>query len=121
MKQRNQRGYSESVQWAVLTPVVMIMLLGAIQAGLWWHGRTTVQHAAAAAAEAESVFRTTPGSGQRAAETIAAAGGVNGVSVQIMRRPDRVDVVVAGSVPLLVDLGMSTVTQRATAPLERAG
>lgn len=120
MRRQDERGYSESVQWAVLTPLLMLLLLGAIQVGLFWHGRNTVLHAAAAAAEAESAYLGAPGSGQRAAETIAGAGGVAGVSVAVSRGADRVEVVVSGNVPLVVDLGMSQVTQRASAPRERA-
>lgn len=116
---RNERGHSESVQWAMLTPIVMLLLLGAIQVAMAWHGRNTVQHAAAAAAEAESLFRAPAGSGQRAAETIAAAGGVSGVAVRVNRTPDRVHVEVSGRVPLLIDLGMGHVSQRADAPVER--
>lgn len=120
MRRRNERGYSESVQWAMLIPLVMLLLLGAIQVGVWWHGRNTVLHAAAAAAEAESAYFAAPGSGQRAAETIAAAGGVAGVTVAVSRNTDRVDVMVSGTVPLLIDLGMSQVTQRASSPREHA-
>lgn len=120
MRVRDERGYSESVQWAMLTPLVMLLLLGAIQVGVYWHGRNTVLHAAAAAAEAESVYRGAPGSGQRAAETIAAAGGIHGVTVAVNRGAERVDVIVTGTVPLLVDLGMSEVSQRASSPMERA-
>lgn len=121
MRRRDERGYSESVEWAMLTPLVMLLLLGAIQVGLWWHGRNTVLHAAAAAAEAESAYRSAPGSGQRAAETVAAAGGLRGVTVAVSRGAERVDVAVSGTVPLLVDLGMSEVNQRASSPMERAG
>jgi Flp pilus assembly protein TadG len=120
MRHRDERGYSESVQWAMLTPLLMLLLLGAIQVGLWWHGRNTVLHAAAAAAEAESAYLSAPGSGQRAAEIIAAAGGIQTVTVAVNRGAERVDVVVSGSVPLLVDLGMSEVSQRASSPMERA-
>lgn len=116
---RDERGYSESVQWAMLTPLVMLLLLGALQVAMVWHGRNTVQHAAAAAAEAESVFRAPAGSGQRAAQTIASAGGVTGVAVRVDRTPNRVHVEVSGQVPVLIDLGMGRVSQRADAPLER--
>lgn len=117
---RDERGYSESVQWAMLTPVILLLFLGAIQVGMLWHGRNTALQAAAAAAEAESVYRATPGVGQRAAESIAAAGGLTGVSVAVARGPQQVDVVVTGAIPVIVDLGMGHVTHHASAPLERA-
>lgn len=116
---RDERGYSESVQWAVLTPMLMLLLLGAIQVGMMWHGRNTVLHAAAAAAEAESFYGAAPGSGQRAAERIASAGGLSAVSVQVSHSTELVEVRVTGEVPVLVDLGMGRVEQQATTPLER--
>lgn len=121
MRRPDERGYSESVQWAMLTPLVMLLLLGAIQIGMWWHGRNTALHAAAAAAEAESAYRSAAGSGQRAAETVAAAGGLQGVTVAVSRGAEQVDVTVSGTVPLLVDLGMSDVSQQASSPMERVG
>ena len=36
---RSARGLSESVQWAVLTPLVLMVLLGLIHAGVLMHGR----------------------------------------------------------------------------------
>lgn len=108
------------MQWAMLTPLLLLLLLGALQVGVLWHGRSTVLHAAAAAAEAESLYRAAPGSGLQAARTIAAAGGVGNVSIDVARTAHRVDVEVTGTVPVLIDLGMSRVSQRASAPVERA-
>ncbi|NNG20536.1 hypothetical protein HJ590_13360 [Naumannella sp. ID2617S] len=115
---RDERGLSESVQWAVITPVLLLTLLGGLQAGLWWHGRNTVLQAAAAAAEAESALGAGHGAGHSAATAVANAGGLSEVSVTVRRGAGRVDVDVSGRVPLLVDLGMSAVTERASAPLE---
>ncbi|OYO00799.1 TadE/TadG family type IV pilus assembly protein [Enemella evansiae] len=118
MRTRDERGLSESVQWAMLTPVLLLTLLGGIQAGLWWHGRNTVLHAAAAAAEAESALGSGQGAGSSAAASIAAAGGLTGVEVSVRRGAATVDVEVTGRIPLLVDLGMSRVTERASSPVE---
>ncbi|MDO5498126.1 MAG: TadE/TadG family type IV pilus assembly protein [Propionibacteriaceae bacterium] len=119
MRARDERGLSESVQWAVLTPLLMLLLLGALQVGMLWHGRNTTLHAAAEAAHAESVFGATTGSGLRVAENIARAGGLNDVSVVVDRSGDRVDVRVSATVPVLIDLGLGRVSQSASAPLER--
>lgn len=115
---RDERGLSESVQWAMLMPLLMFLLLGAIQVGMMWHGRNTVRHAAAAAAEAESIHHAMPGSGQRSATRVAGAGGVSDLTVTVTRSPVRVDVEVSASVPVVVDLGMGRVTERASAPVE---
>lgn len=115
---RDERGMSESVQWVVLLPLAMLLLLGAIQVGMLWHGRNTVRQAAAAAAEAESAYRAAPGSGLHSAAQIAAAGGVSEVAVAVSRSGGLVEVEVTGAVPVLVDLGLGRVVQRASAPLE---
>ena len=36
---RDQRGLSESVQWAVLMPLLLLMVLGISHAGIWLVGR----------------------------------------------------------------------------------
>lgn len=118
MVRRNERGYSESLQWAMLVPVLMLLLLGAIQMGMMWHGRNTAHHAAAAAAEAASIHRAPPGAGHQAAVQIADAGGLSDVAVHISRSTERVDVAVTANVPVLIDLGMGRVTQRASSPVE---
>lgn len=118
MRNRDERGLSDSVQWAVLVPLTMLLLLGALQVGMLWHGRNTVHHAAAAAAEAESAYLAAPGTGHQSAVRIAAAGGLTDVAVRVTRGSGRVDVEVSATVPVLIDLGMGRVTQRATSPIE---
>lgn len=118
MRVRDERGLSESVQWAMLMPLLMVLLLGAIQVGMMWHGRNTVRHAAAAAAEVEAFHGASPGSGQRTALRIASAGGITDLTVTVARSMGRVDVEASASVPVLVDLGLGRVTERASAPIE---
>lgn len=118
MPRRDERGLSESVQWAMLTPVLLFTLLGGLQVGLWWHGRNTVLHAAAAAAEAESALGAGRGAGSEAAASIARSGGLGGVEVSVRRTAVSIEVEVTGRIPLLVDLGMGRVTERASSPLE---
>ncbi|WP_157676978.1 TadE family protein [Auraticoccus monumenti] len=111
---------TESVQWALVIPVVLAILLAAVQVATWAHGRHTVRHAAAAAAEAASVSRGSPERDARSAATsVAGAGGLHSVEVLVTTRPDRVEVVTRARVDLIVDLGLSTVTARAEAPRER--
>jgi hypothetical protein len=43
MRARDERGLSESVQWAVLWPALMLLTLGIIQAGIFLHGRNGEQ------------------------------------------------------------------------------
>lgn len=119
MHRRDERGLSESVQWAVLTPLVLFVLLAAVQVGLVWHGRVTVREAAAAAAERESTYQAPVGSGRPVAERVLAAGGVTTVAVHSRRAVDRVEVSVTGRVPGVVDWGSATIRETAVAPKER--
>lgn len=116
---RGERGASESVQWAVLTPVVMLMFLGIIQAGIWYHGSNVAGHAAAAAARAESVHGAASGSGRAAAEAIVGNGGLDQVAVEVSRGAGTIDVVVTGRAPMVFDLGLGAVRRTASAPLEQ--
>ena len=48
---RDERGLSESTQWAVLFSLLMLLTLGIIQAGIHLHGRNVAQRAATAAVD----------------------------------------------------------------------
>ena len=113
----DQRGLTESLQWAVLWPVVMLLVLGTVQLGVWWHARLTLSAAAATAADMLSVERTSPASAQAAALNVASA---EAVSVSVSRGARQVDVVVRGSAPLVIDLGLGRIEATASAPRELA-
>ncbi|GAB3708262.1 TadE family protein [Mariniluteicoccus flavus] len=118
-RSRNERGASESVQWALLAPVMLAVLFGAIQVGLMWHGRNVAVNAAAAAVEAESAYGSRPGDAQRAAATIAHAGGLLDHRVEVSGDATAVRARVVGRIPVLVDLGLGQVDEIASAPRER--
>ena len=46
----SERGLADSLQWAVLVPALLGLVLGTIQTGIWLHGRTVASDAALAAA-----------------------------------------------------------------------
>lgn len=115
----DERGVSESVQWAVLLPALLLCVLGVLQAGLWVYGMGTARQAAAAAAEAEAVLDAPAGAGRAAADQVAAAGGLEGVQVAVGADAALVDVTVTAQVPLFFDLGQGRVSGHATFPRER--
>ena len=98
----------------------MLLVLGTVQLVVWWHSRLTLSAAAATAADMLSVERTSSDTAQAAALNVASAGGVEGVSVSVSRGPRQVDVIVRGSAPLLIDLGLGRVEATASAPRELA-
>ena len=70
-------------------PVLMLVTLGVLQAGLWLHGRNVAQRAATAAVD---VARGSAGSVEAAREAgaeLARSGGLDGVSVEVVRGADR--------------------------------
>jgi Flp pilus assembly protein TadG len=116
---RDERGLSESVQWAVLWPLLMLVTLGIIQAGIFLHGRNVAQRAATAAVDAARGSYGSAAEAQQLAETIAAAGGLKNISVRIQRIGTTVSANVSANAPMIFDLGLGRVTETATAPLER--
>jgi Flp pilus assembly protein TadG len=116
---RDERGLSESVQWAVLWPLLMLVTLGIIQAGIFLHGRNVAQRAATAAVDAARGSYGSAAEAQKLAETIAAAGGLKDISVRIQRAGTTVNANVSATAPMIFDLGLGRVTETATAPLER--
>ena len=47
----NQRGVAESTQWAMLLPILLLLVLGLVQTGVWLYSRTVAAQAAAAVAD----------------------------------------------------------------------
>ncbi|MDN5571081.1 MAG: pilus assembly protein [Propionibacteriaceae bacterium] len=110
---------TDSVQWAILTPLLLFTVLGIIQTGLWLHGRTIASTAAIAAAEEAAVLGATDHDAFAIANRIAGAGGLADVGVNVDRGAERVRVVVSGRMPTFVDLGQTRVSEQATRPVER--
>lgn len=108
---------SESLQWAVILPGLMLCVLGLIQTGVWINGRQVLHSAAAAAAEVEAVLGASPGSGESAARQVA-GGTVVDLEVTVVRTAARVEVTVTGRVPVFFDLGQGALSAQAGAALE---
>jgi Flp pilus assembly protein TadG len=111
----NQRGFSESTQWAVLTPVVLLIVLGLVQLGVWLHARTVAGQAAATVADlSASGAADAVGAGQR----VAATGGLQQVSITTAIKKDLVVVTVTGRAPLFFDVGQGQIVEQAVLPRE---
>ncbi len=117
----SERGVSESTQWALLIPVLMLVVLGTIQAGIWLHARTVVTQAAGAAAEQVAWSRGSDGDAAAMARRIAGSGGLAGAQVQIERTAGNVRVTVSARPALILDLGFGPVTEHVLMPLEQVG
>jgi Flp pilus assembly protein TadG len=116
---RDERGLSESVQWAILWPLLMLLTLGIIQAGIFLHGRNVAQRAATAAVDTARGSYGTAADAQHLAETIASSGGLENISVRVQRTGTTARADVSGNAPTIFDLGLGRITETAIAPLER--
>ncbi len=116
---RRDRGMSESVQWTMLTPLILMLVLGIIQVGLWGYARGVVLNAAVAAAEEASLYGAPAGSGVAIADAVAVKGGLAAVEVTVEDDGTRVTAVVRGHMPSLIDLGLTRVDAQVTRPKEK--
>lgn len=110
---------SDSVQWAILTPAILLTVLGLIQVGIWMHGRTVASNAAIAGAEEASMLGATPARARTVAQIVAADGGLKDVRVTVARTATTARVTVRGRTPSFVNLGQEAVEGGATRPVER--
>jgi Flp pilus assembly protein TadG len=116
---RDERGLSESVQWAVLWPLLMLLTLGIIQAGIFLHGRNVAQRAATAAVDAARGSYGSAGEAEQLGATIAGSGGLRNISVRVRRTGSTVTADVTAYPPVIFDLNVGRINETAAAPLER--
>lgn len=112
----NQRGFSESTQWAILTPVVLVLVLGLVQLGVWLHARTAAGEAAATAADLQAAGLP---HAVEAGERIATAAGLRSVTITSETDQEVVVVTVTGRAALFFDVGQGMIQERAVSPRER--
>ena len=116
---RDERGLSESVQWAVLWPLLMLVTLGIIQAGIFLHGRNVAQRAATAAVDAARGSYGSAADAQHLAANIAASAGLKDVSVRVQRSGTTVTADISATAPMIFELRLGRISETASAPLER--
>jgi Flp pilus assembly protein TadG len=116
---RDERGLSESVQWAVLWPLLMLLTLGIIQAGIFLHGRNVAQRAATAAVDVARGSFGSAADAEHLGESIASSGGLKSISVRVQRTGTTVTADVTAYPPMIFDLDLGRINETAVAPLER--
>ena len=116
---RDQRGITESAQFALIWPLLLLVSLGIIQAGIWIHGHNVANRAAHAAADAASGSYGSSAEARQIAEGIARSGGLTDVVVQVSTTATVAEVAVTGSAPSLLDLPLGRIHETASAPVER--
>src|SRR4029453_202720 len=119
MRARDERGLSESVQWAVLWPALMLLTLGIIQAGIFVHGRNVAQRAATAAVDAARGSYGSAADAQYLAANIATSAGLKDISVRVQRSGTTVTADISATAPMIFELRLGRISETASAPLER--
>lgn len=107
---------SESVQWAVLVPLVMLCLVGVIQGGVWWNGSTAAQQAAAAGADTAAFAGAD--AARQAAVHVAEGSSLRAVEVSVVDAGAAWEVTVTGMPEVFLEVGQARVQGRAVAAKE---
>jgi Flp pilus assembly protein TadG len=112
-----------SIQIVVLMPVLFLLMFVGMQAAIIYHGRTVAIAAAQEGARAAAAQNGTATAGQSAATAfVAAAGGegtLQGVTVTSNRTATTATVVVTGATLSVIPGWTPSITQSASAPVER--
>jgi len=116
---RSQVG-SSTTELVLLMPLVLLMIMLVVQAGLWWHARQVVEAAAQEALEAAQTENGDAAAGQARGESfLAQTGGVRAPSVAVERTNEQVTVEVHATAPHVVPGLVWQVTGAAQGPAER--
>jgi Flp pilus assembly protein TadG len=115
----DERGLSSSTQLAVVLPLLLLLTLGIVEAGLWLHARNVAQRAATAAVDVARGSYGTAGDGEQRGRDLAAAAGLTDVVVHVDRGPARVTANVSAHATLVLDLGLGRIEETASGPRER--
>jgi Flp pilus assembly protein TadG len=120
---RGQDG-SATLELVLVFPVVLLLIFGIVQAGVWYHARTLAMLAAADGLRAAQSLHGTAEQGRAAAAAALAGNGaegfLTGAAVTAERGPAGASVTVtARSAALLPGTGIP-LTQTASGPVERA-
>jgi len=114
-----EHGLTNSLQFTVIVPALMLATFGLIQAGLWLHARNVAAEAVTAAADVARDYDGDPVAARDAARRIAVVGGLTDVRLTVDRQPDSVSVTMVAKPPVIFELGLGRITETATAPVER--
>lgn len=107
------------MQWSLVWPVVMLVVIGVIQGAVLMQARSAVTEAARAAVRAEAIVGSRPGDALDAAQQVALPAGVRSVTVQVHEDEGLVRAEVSARAPVFLNAG--SVPLSATAVAVREG
>lgn len=114
-----QRGVAESTQWAMLMPLVLALVLGLVQLGVWLHARTVAAQAAAAVADLRAVGPAAEVQARTTGRRIATEGGLEQVQISVEADAGHLVVTLSARTPVFFDVGQGRIVERAVLALER--
>lgn len=118
VRHHDERGLSETTQWVLLAPLLLVVVLGIVQSALVLHGRSVAANAALAGAEAAALSGGSSAQGGRTARDVADRGGLTQTRVDVDLSDGLVRVVVTGQVDSFVPLPQNHVSASAEVPAE---
>jgi Flp pilus assembly protein TadG len=118
---RGERGAAGSVQLVIIMPLLMGLFLAAMQAAMYYYGRSAAISIAQTGAAAAAAEHGTPADCRAAAATLQAAVGdaITDVQITCTRTATRASATVTGQALSVFPGWRSTVVQQAEAPVER--
>lgn len=120
-QQREQQRGSTTIEMVILFPVLLFMLFGGVQVGLYFNARNIAITAAQSGARAAAAYEAGPGDGTAAAVGLASSAGAKDVQVSVSSTATTATVAVRLSSPNLMPwiIPPLAIEQSATMPLER--
>lgn len=97
-----ERGISESVQWALIWPVVIMAVVGVVQTAVVLEARATATEAARAAVRARALHGSGPGDARHAAEQVVGPSRLEDLTVSVSSNDGLIRVDVAGRAPAVL-------------------
>ena len=122
MKRMGEERGSTTLQWAILFPVPLIVLFGAVQAGLWFHHTNIALTAAQEGARAAAAYQADTSAGDSAAISFATRSGATNPRAATTRSANVVVVTVTVTTPRILGSLLPlppSIQQTASAPIER--
>lgn len=104
---------------AITFPAVLVLLMLAVQAGLYWHAHQRADAAATRAAAAAARAGGTTSDGHQAATDFLTGAPLSSATVTVTLDGDAAEADVAGTAPALVPGVVWQVQAHAEAPIER--
>lgn len=103
------------MQWSLVWPVVMLAVVGVVQAAVILQARSAVTEAARAAVRAEALVGSRPGDALDAARQVAEPSGVREIAVRIGESGGLIRAEVTARAPVLLDAGSLSLSASAVA------